>query len=360
MITKEKEVQLNPELLRLLQDRININELFIVDIETTGFSSELNKIYLIGCLHFSRDHFKFIQWLCEKNEDEYELLFRFSQYIKNFKVALHYNGTTFDFPFIKKRFERYHISSRILDIKEIDLYTELRPLHRFFNLDNLKLKTVEAYFGYERTDRFDGKALINTFLDYIKSPDAQLESTLLLHNEEDLLGLYQSLNAYKSIQLFEAMRLKSIDTNDLSLQVDDLTLQLSLPYAARFNTVIKRDPYFLQVQEDRLILSTSIIETTLNYYLTNYKDYFYLPQEDEAIHKSIAKFVHKDHKTKATKENCYIKKRGKFLPLLHNVSSVPVFKSHCKDLYQYVELTDQLLSSRAFLSQFFLDTLSTL
>lgn len=358
---KEKEISLDPKLIRLLQDQIEIEQLFIVDIETTGFSSDLNKIYLIGCLHYTQDHFKVTQWLCEKNEDEYELLFRFAKYMNDFKVALHYNGTTFDFPFIKKRLKLYRIPSCIDAIKEIDVYADIRPFHRFINIENLKLKTVEAFNGYQRRDIFDGKTLINTFNAYTKSPDPHLEEALLLHNEEDLLGLYQSLKLYESIHLFKAMRQKTILVKNLSISVNDHTLQLSLPFLTSFNSIIKNELYCLQIQDNMLTLMIPILEETLKYYLPNHKDYFYLPAEDQVVHQSVAKFVHKDHKTKATKENCYIKKRSKFIPLFNNFyTEIHTFKNHYKESLDYVELTEELILSQELSSQLFLDALSSL
>ena len=40
-------------------------------------------------------------------------------------------------------------------------------------------------------------------------------------------------------------------------------------------------------------------QDTLKYFYDNYKDYFYLPKEDTAIHKSVATYVDKDFRQKA-------------------------------------------------------------
>ena len=53
----------------------------------------------------------------------------------------------------------------------------------------------------------------------------------------------------------------------------------------------------------------------LKHYYEDYENYFYLPEEDWAIHKSVGCFVEKSHRKKATAKTCYIKKEGVFLPL---------------------------------------------
>lgn len=361
MITRQKQLHLDAYLIELIKDQTDMNDCFLVDIETTGFSAELSKIYLIGCIYSDGNDFHLIQWLCEKNEDEYELLYKFSHWIRRFKSAVHYNGTSFDFPFIKKRLHKYNISSRISDLIEIDLYTHIRPFQRHFNLGNLKLKTVENFFGYNRIDTFDGGTLINIYLDFIKKPTTEIEVTLLLHNEEDLLGLFQSLKAYERIHFIKLAQAKQISILNLTAHKGQDTLKLSMPYPTLFNAQLSLGSYILEVETNSITLIIPILENTLNYYYPNYKDYFFLPMESQVIHKSVAQFVEKEHKTKATKENCYIKKRGTFIPLINNFNTTYyTFKNHYKDQQHFLELTDQLLLNQEFLSQLMLEALSTL
>ena len=75
----------------------------------------------------------------------------------------------------------------------------------------------------------------------------------------------------------------------------------------------------------------------LKYFFENYKDYFYLPDEDEAIHKSIAQFVDKNHRVKATKNNCYTKKSGYFLPVFSDCD-LNTFKTECNSKIKYIDV----------------------
>lgn len=53
------------------------------------------------------------------------------------------------------------------------------------------------------------------------------------------------------------------------------------------------------------LLKVPIYEEELKYFYSNYHDYYYLPTEDVALHKSVAGFVDKAHRVNATAATCY-------------------------------------------------------
>lgn len=69
----------------------------------------------------------------------------------------------------------------------------------------------------------------------------------------------------------------------------------------------RRYDYYLHVAGDFLRLRIPLYEGMVRRYYSDYKNYYYLPLEDQAVHKSVAQFVDKDHKEKATPQNCYTK-----------------------------------------------------
>ena len=80
---------------------------------------------------------------------------------------------------------------------------------------------------------------------------------------------------------------------------------------------------------------------TLKFYYPDYKQYYYLPEEDEAIHQSLAAFVDKSRRIKATKETCYTKKNGIFLPE-QSAWFTPVYKENTVSdisFFEYQSLT---------------------
>ncbi|PKM95850.1 MAG: hypothetical protein CVU84_03350 [Firmicutes bacterium HGW-Firmicutes-1] len=337
------------------------SKFLLLDIETTGFSSTKNQIYLIGFISVEAHQLKLTQWLCEKEADEFELLYRFSKMLTAEYTIINYNGSSFDIPFIKKRLEMYKISSQINEVKQIDLYHELKPLHTYLNLENLKLKTVEKAFGFHRRDINTGGTLINIYFDYIKNQMPHLQELILLHNEEDLLGLYYIINAYDQILFFRNATTKTFSTDALFIDIQEGILKLSIPYHSNFKTTIRLNPYTIEIAQEEICIFIPIHLDTLYFYFPDYQSYYYLPLEDMAVHRSIGQFVDKEHRKKATKLNCYIKKRGTFIPLIKSsTTTLTTYKYNLKDSLHYVELTEDLLKDNHYFSQLFSQILSSL
>lgn len=159
------------------------------DIETTGFSRQAARIYLIGTLEIGEDKNIFRQYLTETQADEKVLLQKFLDQIKKKDLLISFNGDSFDLPFIKARCEKYKIDCKILDeIQSLDLYKEIKAKSLFVSLENYKLKTIERYMGIYREDLFSGGDLIGLYYEY-ENGDKNLENILLLHNEEDILNM---------------------------------------------------------------------------------------------------------------------------------------------------------------------------
>ena len=73
--------------------------------------------------------------------------------------------------------------------------------------------------------------------------------------------------------------------------------------------------------------------------------------EDTAIHKSVASYVDKAHRERAKKENCYIKKTGKFIPV-YTTTIAPVFKDALHSKKIYIALEENFLSNTNLLSSY--------
>ena len=64
-----------------------------------------------------------------------------------------------------------------------------------------------------------------------------------------------------------------------------------------------------------LIISLPYIEETLKHFFKDYRNYYYLPEEDRAVHKSVGCYVERKYRRAAKASTCYIKKAGIFLPI---------------------------------------------
>ena len=73
-------------------------------------------------------------------------------------------------------------------------------------------------------------------------------------------------------------------------------------------------PVSLELNRDTLVCNIALYQGELKYFYSNYKDYYYLPLEDTAIHKSVGEYVDRDARTKATARTCYTKSKGSSSP----------------------------------------------
>ena len=119
----------------------------------------------------------------------------------------------------------------------------------------------------------------------------------------------------------------------------EFELVSALPVPIQYST----DTVRFTAQETQAALSIQLFEGELKYFYENYKDYFYLPAEDRAIHKSLAAFVAKDYRRKAKPATCYTRKKGIFVPQYEPVIT-PYFQQKYSDKISFLEIhTDFLL-----------------
>ena len=92
------------------------------------------------------------------------------------------------------------------------------------------------------------------------------------------------------------------------------------------------------------------------HFYKDYKNYYYLPAEDVAYHKSVSEFVDKSARRQATARTAYIKKTGLFAPVFDKSLFNPDFlfrpSYECKQEYLPFELLD-LSDNRVLCSYIF-------
>lgn len=336
-------------------------ESVIFDIETTGFSPKSAFIYLIGALTLKNGSWQLTQWLAESWEDEPEILSAFSGFLSGFHHLIHFNGEAFDLPFLKKRCEKYKLPCGHLDkVQSIDLYRMYRPLKKFLGLSSMNLKSLENFLEYSREDELDGQKLIAVYHEFSRAKSFTLRRLLLLHNHDDLLGTAAlfSLSAY--LELLEGAFVlntsPSVQANQDSLILTfSITLLTPIPQPIS----ISREEGSFTASGSAAVLQIHGIYGTLKHFFDDYRSYYYLPLEDTAIHKSVAAYVDKEHRTPAKASNCYCKKRGHFLPGLAG-SHMPKFYQNYGDSQFYLEYTEAFLKNSSKLYAYIADFLHTL
>ena len=97
----------------------------------------------------------------------------------------------------------------------------------------------------------------------------------------------------------------------------------------------------------------------LKFFFPNYKDYYYLPLEDTAIHKSVGAYVDAEHREKAKAANCYQRHQSLFFPQPSEIIS-PVFREEYKAKDYFFEWKDALSEEKDLLYQYAAAVLSHL
>lgn len=302
------------------------------DIETTGLSPQISSVYLIGAAWFAGDELCLKQWFADDYISEKEILASFSLFAENFSVFVHYNGSTFDIPYLEKKYKAHGLPSPFSDKENLDLYRLAGKRKKWFGTANMKLTTMEHFLGFRRNDRYTGKDCIGLYTEFMQkkyfrdSLADERKNQLFLHNHDDLYGtvLCSQLLYYTSYVPVDPVCSLEYPAPDAPCLILTDTIKGSFPVPL----CTEQDGIQYTFRSHCLKITLPLYEGTLYHFYKDYKNYYYLPEEDTAVHKSVGIYVDPAYREKATAANCYTKKTGLFLPLPKKFApeSVPLFK----------------------------------
>lgn len=319
--------------------------LLFFDIETTGFSGDRDMVYLIGgiCRDESSHTWQLLQWFADRKDEEKDILAAFFSRINAETILIHYNGDSFDIPFLLRRAGRLGLPSCLKTARSIDIYKKIRPYKRIFGSDSLKQKSVETFLGIKRQDRYSGGQLVPVYFQYLESQSQALSRMLALHNEEDVKGLLKILPILSYPALFE----QDCPFFGQSIQKDILFLHYQSPCRIPVPIQIAKEDtgILLQAEDTKVTCRIPMYRGELKYFYPNYKDYYYLPLEDTAVHKSVGSYVAKEARVKATAKTCYTRKKGLFLPQPDSLWQ-PAFRKDYRSYPDYALYAETLFSGQ--------------
>ncbi len=327
-----------------------------LDIETTGLYVRSSSLYMIGCAYLDKRAvcpacWRSIQWLATNYEDEINVLNAFVSFAKPYRYLIHFNGNQFDIPYLQNKLQQYNIHFHFDDYEGIDIYRRLSPYKTFLRLPNCRQKTIENFVtATTREDQYTGGELIDIYHEYVLNHDPEKEHFLLLHNEEDVKGMLEIVAALAIPDLFQLpVKVTKVQANyyrDVNQkQCSEIIMNLKLPTPLPTEISYGANGCYFTGFDTEGKLRVSIYEGELKYFYSNYKDYYYLPKEDVAIHKSVASFVEKDYRRQASARNCYTRKQSSYLQQW-DVLFTPFFKRDYDDKDLFFELTDELKTQR--------------
>ncbi len=324
-----------------------------IDIETTGLVRETTSLYLIGCGSYTSQGFETRLFFADNRSEESDILQAFADMIQDYTHLLHFNGLKFDIPYLKYKADKYDIRNIFEGITQVDIYKLCKPLRYLLFPDSMRQKAIETFLGIKRDDIYTGGELIDVYLDYEKSPNDEALRDLITHNREDVLGMHYILPILTYLDLKDAplcyrgYRINSY-TDYSGCECEEVIFEYSVnavftrSFSAKTRTMYVKftaDDNFLQIR-------LPIYKGEMKIYFDNYRDYFYLPDEDTAILKTLGMLLPADRHIKATRETCYRKVSGRFLKQPDSLFT-PVLRCDLKDKKKYFRFPEDFKEEAA-------------
>nr|MCR4611934.1 ribonuclease H-like domain-containing protein [Lachnospiraceae bacterium] len=308
----------------------------LLDIETTGFNRKTCHIYMIGLARkcsFDSEYdsinptydstvdsefenaFEITLLFSEDETEEKDILQEFLNYSKDIKSFITFNGLSFDFPFIKSRMELYGIPYNFLEFNHIDIFKCCKNLKELLKLENCKQKTIERFLGINREDIYSGGELINQYKSYSKTKDPIYYHNLITHNLEDVRGMIDLLVILRYTKINSLIDKNSSARIDVEKDKSSIKVSINLICTLPNRFVIKSEFYYIVFENDKIKILLSPTDAEMKYFLVDNKNYRYLVNEDIIIPVQLLNSSNKKYAKSVSKENCFIKANGLFLPI---------------------------------------------
>ena len=264
------------------------------------------------------------------------MLSEFSDLIKKYKYLVSYNGGTFDIPYIRTKFKQFDIADTLDTITSIDVYKTTRKYKKIFQLPSVKQVDIEDIVGFKRQSYISGGDLIAAYKNYLHNNSQELLQSMLTHNLDDIRGLISISDCVNLSHLHEC-HVETIENTDSAI-----TYTCSIPYIPCRLTYA--DSHFrINAYHHSMHVSVFVVHTSMKYYFKDYKNYYYLPMEGIAIHKSMATYVDSSHKEKATKNTAFTIKESNFVYSPGKKNKEVFYNTDNRDT-GYIEVSSHILA----------------
>ena len=321
----------------LNSDTLSGNIAFL-DIETTGLSASTSFLYLAGLLTRQEDGWSCIQYFAERPDGEQAVLKALAERLSKVDTVLTFRGTTFCLSYLKSKYKSFNLPDPFDGKKHFDLYRPLYPLAALFGLDHSTLDQFSRLAPGpepEYPQRLSGKKRIPVYQKYVSGFFPENRDLLLFCNRTDLLDMRRLLPLLAYSRCFEGgFQLKSaqyVPTDSVHFlllpnmpfprPLPDLQIPLNkwIPFPKtqipeKTVDLLNRSITLHDMEDGSIQVCVPAIVGEMKHFFPDYHNYYYLPLEDQAIHKSVSRFVDPSYRKPATASTCYIRQEGIFLP----------------------------------------------
>ena len=308
-------------------------QILIYDIDTTSFEAANGCVFLIGVLYYQNDELQFLQLFSESIDEEAKIIEKFFDIAENYSVLLSYKGESFDIPFIGKRIyalKQNELYRRFtaLRSRSFDLAGEIMSVKSCLGLSSTKLDYLRKKCGQQVPERVSGENISKFYVEHIAAAKLKklLETTGSAGNH-DMIGEYRPKPVIDELAHIKPDSGDRFLTDILYRNKENIEsviylLRLSRLFSMRkgcFNVGIINNndtvDFAISAKDYTLTIPVTIIALSLKQFYPNYKDYYYFPAEDMAVHKSIAEFAASGSKKKATAKTAYRNVEGRFISI---------------------------------------------
>ncbi len=309
------------------------------DIECTGLSPRKSFIYLIGFAVRLGNKITITQLLAKDESEEIEIIKKFEETLEAYDILLGFNSTRFDESFIVERCRKYKFNTKIKSKKHIDMYLSTTKAKCLLDLPNYKQKTIEEFLGLHRDDKYNGGELIPIYMHYSLTGDKEAKDLILLHNFEDVKGMIfiTDILCYSD---FVNCNLSYVDHEIIDDKLRfEIKADISLP-----NSINKRRDYGMYIiKNDSIFITLNLFKGELFTFLPDYKNYYYIIDENMIIPKSLGESIDKNNRRPAKRADCKIRQEALFLQLPNKLdcgTSIRLFKASYESKDSFINTLD--------------------
>ena len=236
---------------------------------------------------------RLISWISEQESDEYEMLTALSDALDSIRRIITFNGNAFDLPHLHQKYKAFDLMDPLQGKQYLDLMLRLKPISRFLALPSGKLADFAGFLHLAQPDASDEAS-------FRFHPGAEDKHEASTPNDALYTLECMSLLHYAEF-LDQGARIREVTTDE-----ERVIFRLHYPDGFPVGFSVHDSGFHLRFSEDgTVLLSSRICNGSIRYYHTDVKNYWYLPLEGYAIHKSAAQYVDKSRREKAVRENCY-------------------------------------------------------